>query len=252
MDIRELVARRSDLGTFLVHLTRDTQEIAGAALKSIITSGLIEARSVFGHARTRLEGGPTPMSQHCVCFTETPLEYTHLLLADIEHRDMHFEPYGIAITKRIGRRRGVNPVWYLDITPGHSWLPATLITCSIGASLTASSRTRTSNGLSRTGSRWEHTAMRMAACGTGRSSGGNASGVTAGDTSPSPSGSSGSVPRSTSRDLKRLRPSLPARPGSSIRDGALSGSSRTSPASRPMTSKFSRGGRERPTGNAGS
>jgi hypothetical protein len=126
MDIRELVARRSDLGTFLVHLTRDAQEVAGAVLKSIITSGLIEARSVFGHARTRLEGGPAPMSQRCVCFTETPLEYTHLLLADIENRDMHFEPYGIAITKRVGRLRGVNPVWYLDITPGHPWLAANI------------------------------------------------------------------------------------------------------------------------------
>jgi hypothetical protein len=35
---------------------------------------------------------------------------------------VHFAPYGIAITKRIAREKGVNPVWYLDITPGHDWL----------------------------------------------------------------------------------------------------------------------------------
>ncbi len=33
-----------------------------------------------------------------------------------------FEPYGIAITRRQGRLCGVNPVWYLDMTPGHDWL----------------------------------------------------------------------------------------------------------------------------------
>ena len=129
MDIRELVAQRSDLSTFLVHLTRDSESgvVAGAALKSIISSGLLEARSVYGHARNRLQkGGWETMSQRCVCFTETPLEYTHLLLADIDNRDVHFKPYGIAITKRVGRGLGVNPVWYLDITPGHPWIAANL------------------------------------------------------------------------------------------------------------------------------
>jgi hypothetical protein len=76
MDIRELVARRTDLSTFLVHLTRDQPGVvAGSALRSILTTGQIEARSVFGSARTRLEEqGCAPMSQRCVCFTETPLE----------------------------------------------------------------------------------------------------------------------------------------------------------------------------------
>jgi hypothetical protein len=26
------------------------------------------------------------------------------------------------VTKTWGRRQGINPVWYLDITPGHDWL----------------------------------------------------------------------------------------------------------------------------------
>ena len=126
MDIRELVARRSDLSTFLVHLTRDSEAgLAADALRSILRSGRIEARSVFGHAKSRLGGAMLP-SQSCVCFTETPLEYTHLLLENIDNRAVQFRPYGVAITKRLGRQRGVNPVWYLDITPGHDWLAANL------------------------------------------------------------------------------------------------------------------------------
>jgi hypothetical protein len=54
--------------------------------------------------------------------TETPLEYVHLLLQQIDNRQVQFEPYGIAFPKKLGRARGVNPVWYVDITPGHDWL----------------------------------------------------------------------------------------------------------------------------------
>lgn len=30
--------------------------------------------------------------------------------------------YGLSFTKMAARQRGVNPVWYIDITPGHEWL----------------------------------------------------------------------------------------------------------------------------------
>lgn len=66
--------------------------------------------------------GGDPRSQRCVCFTETPLEYIKLLTEDIAGRSVKFDPYGIAMTKRQGRSIGVNPVWYVDITPGHDWL----------------------------------------------------------------------------------------------------------------------------------
>ncbi len=76
--------------------------------------------------RTLLGGGDVPRevweAQRAVCFTETPLEYCHLMVQEIEGRRFRFGPYGIAVTKRIGRALGVNPVWYLDITPGHDWL----------------------------------------------------------------------------------------------------------------------------------
>ena len=83
----------------------------------------IEARSVYGQARTRVAGNAVnEASQRVVCFTETPLEHLLLLTQQIDNRNFHFEPYGIALTKRIARARGANPIWYVDITPGHQWL----------------------------------------------------------------------------------------------------------------------------------
>lgn len=124
MDVREIIARRTDLGTFLVHLTRGpTARDARANLESILRSLRIEARTPFGPAVARLQEARLPTaSQQCVCFTETPLEHAHLLLADIDGRAIRFQPYGIAIPKKIGRSWGINPVWYQDITPGHDWL----------------------------------------------------------------------------------------------------------------------------------
>jgi hypothetical protein len=122
MQIREVVARRTDLGTFLVHLTRDgAQGTARENLAAILRSARLEARNMFGAAMHRLRDD-SKESQKCVCFTETPLEHLHLLLARIDNRNVHFEPYGIALPKKLGRIQGINPVWYVDTSPGHDWL----------------------------------------------------------------------------------------------------------------------------------
>jgi hypothetical protein len=119
-DIRNIISRRSDLSTFIVHLTRDEDtQCAKEKLKSIIQSWTIQARSSFGAAKDKSQAGN---SQKCVCFTETPLEYIYLMLENIEGRKYQFAPYGVAITKKLARKGGVNPVWYVDITPGHDWL----------------------------------------------------------------------------------------------------------------------------------
>jgi hypothetical protein len=42
---------------------------------------------------------------------------------EIAGRQIQFEPYGLAFTKTWGRIAGVNPVWYIDISPtGRDWL----------------------------------------------------------------------------------------------------------------------------------
>ena len=126
MDIKAVIARRSDLSTFLVHLTRDEEdESANDKLQSILNDWSIEARSMFGAGRKRLvDAGITLDSQKCVCFTETPLEYVNILFEEIDNRDISFGAYGVAIPKKIARYKGVNPVWYIDITPGpgRDWL----------------------------------------------------------------------------------------------------------------------------------
>src|SRR5689334_15224853 len=119
MDLPEILNRRSDLSTFLVHLTRDYKGASAKDnLESILRDRCIRARNVYGYLRSRLARQGRDMdSQRTVCFTETPLEFTYLLVENIENRNVSFAPYGVAITKRIGRRTGVNPIWYVDITP---------------------------------------------------------------------------------------------------------------------------------------
>jgi len=44
------------------------------------------------------------------------------MLDKIDEEYFHRGPYGIAITKKLARKNEVNPIWYVDITPGHDWL----------------------------------------------------------------------------------------------------------------------------------
>jgi len=129
MNIQQLLARRSDLSTFLVHLTREYPPGTPAKdnLKSILNDREIKAKTPYGSATSRLsklnaQTSENLDSQKVVCFTETPLEHIRLLTEKIEGRRYKFGPYGIAITKRTARLWDVNPVWYLDITPNRNWL----------------------------------------------------------------------------------------------------------------------------------
>jgi hypothetical protein len=124
-DLKEILNRRSDLSTFLVHLTRDFKgKSADDRLASILRDRKLEAKSIYGLLRDRRSDltDAAKDAQKVVCFTETPLEYAYLMMQKIDGREYEFGPYGVAITKKMGRIRGVNPVWYLDITPGHDWL----------------------------------------------------------------------------------------------------------------------------------
>jgi len=122
--IREVLNRRSDLSTFIVHFTRESATSTAADnLRSIIRQRRIEARSCFGWGKDHAErlGGSDRDAQLCVCFSEAPVEHLYSLVADIAHRCVHLRPYGLAVTKMMARRRGANPVWYVDMTPGHDW-----------------------------------------------------------------------------------------------------------------------------------
>ena len=74
-----------------------------------------------GQGACRKSGGDERGSQLCVCFSEAPVEHLYSLVADIAHRCVQLRPYGLAVTKMMARRNGANPVWYVDMTPGHDW-----------------------------------------------------------------------------------------------------------------------------------
>ncbi|WP_131807627.1 abortive infection system antitoxin AbiGi family protein [Mycolicibacterium wolinskyi] len=119
--IAEMLHRRNDLSTFLVHFTKpsDDDESGFDALKSILWNWRIEARTPYGAARNHPWAAD---SQRVVCFTETPLEHSWTMTRELaERRTANFGPYGVAFTKTHARREGCNPVWYVNHTRGTDW-----------------------------------------------------------------------------------------------------------------------------------
>lgn len=120
--ISDLLNRRSDLSTFVVHLTKEHDgQTAAQSLLSILTARKIEARTPMGW-----KGGLSARAlaaMKVACFSETPLEHIYTLTQRIEGRRVQLAPYGIAFTKVTARRLGANPVWYVDMSPtrSHDW-----------------------------------------------------------------------------------------------------------------------------------
>jgi hypothetical protein len=121
-EIEELLHRRSDLSTFLVHLTRASgTATARQNLVSMITGdqdedgiAAIRTGSAYGPARDYDDRLGLVATQKAVCFTETPLEHIWMMLKHIERRTVHFEPWGLVTTKSAARAAGCSPVWYTN------------------------------------------------------------------------------------------------------------------------------------------
>lgn len=118
VEIGEVLNRRADLSTFLVHLTKGDDP--KASLMSILERNRVEARTAMGCATQEAEklGAAAVDTQKVVCFSETPLEQIHSLFADIRGRQVKLKPYGLAFTKMVARRSGVNPCWYFGLDVG--------------------------------------------------------------------------------------------------------------------------------------
>lgn len=129
--IADMLHRRNDLSTFLVHFTRPIADASGFdALKSIVTSNWIEARNAYGLAINHPVAGD---SQKVVCFTETPLEHSWTMMLELaERRAFKFAPYGLAFTKTHARRKACQPVWYINQTKGFEW-PSNALNAAIKA-----------------------------------------------------------------------------------------------------------------------
>lgn len=126
LSIQDVLNRRSDLSTFLVHLTRE--RVAGvtarANLESIVRERRLRALTPLGWGKK--QDNPVVLaeqSQRVVCFSETPLEHVYSLFAETQGRSISLQPYGFALTKIVARKMGVQPVWYVDMTTngGREW-----------------------------------------------------------------------------------------------------------------------------------
>jgi hypothetical protein len=121
--IRDILNRRTDLSTFVVHLTREKDGSSPRqVLDKIIKERRLRAGGPMGWAKEQDDPDDRErQSQRVVCFSETPLEHIYSLVADIDGRAVKLAPYGLAFTKLVARRMGVNPIWYVDMTPGRDW-----------------------------------------------------------------------------------------------------------------------------------
>lgn len=121
--IQEVLGRRRDLSTFVVHLARQTGQSARLNLRAIMKEQRIRAITAMGAAASRLtEHSRDWNSQRVVSFTEAPLDELHTFFAEIdEQRRNKFQPYGLAFTKMQARRIGVTPVWYTVTNRAQHW-----------------------------------------------------------------------------------------------------------------------------------
>lgn len=104
-----------DMSGHVVHLVRGaSQREAYDNIISILADGRLEARSPFGAARA---GAPDVASQHCVCFSEIPVDQ----LGRVIERRLPSDRtawHGIAFTKTHLVDRGGGPIMYAyDGTP---------------------------------------------------------------------------------------------------------------------------------------
>lgn len=119
----EIVAQRSDLSQFLIHLTRDTSHYtngvhrtttASRNLESIIQSTTLQARQSYSYFKYRSGQHIQANWLNSVCFTETPLKNIQIQFQRIPNRQIHFQPYGLAFFETAVRQANGNPVIYVD------------------------------------------------------------------------------------------------------------------------------------------
>lgn len=113
--IGDLLHRRSDLGGFIHHFTRGTPTQCDAALLNMLRGMTLVAVKAWGVARD-FDGATlsTSVTQRTVCFTDTPIEHSWMMVRQIAGRSWNFQPYGVVFTKAFARAKGCHPIWYLD------------------------------------------------------------------------------------------------------------------------------------------
>lgn len=116
--IDDILKFRGDISPFLVHLTKQAEEMTAAqTLGKIIRDGRIAPGAAlvsdlrFGGVNIPVQDRPRFFG--ATCFTETPLSEVHCLF-DISYRTVNLESYGLVLLKKNLLAQEVSPVFYLN------------------------------------------------------------------------------------------------------------------------------------------
>lgn len=110
---------RDDLSKFLIHLTRDYENVSAEDnLISILKVKIIRARNphcLFMHDLANLGFSPKLQRQfNSVCFTEAPLPQIKRLIAKVAGRQIQLQPYGLIFDKSFLLAKGASPAIYVN------------------------------------------------------------------------------------------------------------------------------------------
>jgi hypothetical protein len=112
-----LLGRRSDLSSYLVHLTKECDgKSARKNLRSILRDECIEARNSYCLFMSETKKLPSPSAElfQVVCFTEVPLNELNYIVQTMEGRTTELSSYGLVFKKDVVTTHGGNPVFYID------------------------------------------------------------------------------------------------------------------------------------------
>ena len=127
--VEDLLKKRKDISTLIVHIVRDHKRDkdgedmeARDILLQILKENKLRAKNIHGWLSsdsrlTNIEEVEKYHPQKTVNFTESPFEFLKMMTEDIEGRNHDFQPYGLIFSRRVARKKGCNPVWYIDVTP---------------------------------------------------------------------------------------------------------------------------------------
>lgn len=115
--IKDVLAFRSDISQFLVHLTKNSDGLAAKdRLKDMLNTGILrQSGNPVADSRWRLPFTHTLFTEltSAICFTETPLSQIHCLL-NIAKRQVNLEPYGLVFMKDRLQGMHISPVHYIN------------------------------------------------------------------------------------------------------------------------------------------
>ncbi|MDD5164919.1 MAG: hypothetical protein PHG25_00045 [Candidatus Pacebacteria bacterium] len=118
--IDDILNFRGDIPPFLVHLTRDFEDMnAKARLNKILEEQKLRpsdnkiSDAKFGIHNLGWAQEKLTRYFGAVCFTETPLNEIHCLL-EIQYRNVNLQPYGLVFLKEKLKEKSVGPVFYFN------------------------------------------------------------------------------------------------------------------------------------------